>query len=175
MAKGVAVPYIIALILGIVVIALLGYWFFVLGGSVGGQSTTQQCNTKVTTWCQLWSLNGFNPNSPPTPPGTNCNTNGNPCDPKDTTSWWNAFAIGCSQLQINAPSVDTCKSSFGFGTGGGGGTQQPGGGAVAATCPLNGKGCTPKQENKCQQTDKTTCDQFCLSDGSWGACGVPYS
>jgi hypothetical protein len=65
MRKGVAVPYIIALILGIVVIGLLGYWFFVLGGQAGGTATSQGCNTKIASWCQQWSIDGFkDPNCP---------------------------------------------------------------------------------------------------------------
>jgi hypothetical protein len=60
MKKGaVPVPYIIALLLGIAVVAVLGYWFFVLGGQVGGEVTLQNCKSKATIYCNSWQTNGY--------------------------------------------------------------------------------------------------------------------
>jgi len=58
--KGVAVPYIIALILGIAVVAVLGYWFFILGGKFGGTGTTAECQAREISYCQAWSASGYN-------------------------------------------------------------------------------------------------------------------
>lgn len=49
--RGVAVPYIIALILGVAVIGLIGYWFVVQGGKFGGQSAKTICDNKFLQWC----------------------------------------------------------------------------------------------------------------------------
>ena len=49
--KGVAVPYIIAIVLGIVVIGLIGYWLFILGGGLGTKTIQTECNGKLLSWC----------------------------------------------------------------------------------------------------------------------------
>jgi len=59
--KGIAVPYIIALILGIAVVALLGYWFFVLGGSFSTEASLTECQTKMRTFCLSYSGTGYTP------------------------------------------------------------------------------------------------------------------
>ena len=50
----VPIPYIIALLLGIAVVSILGYWFFVLGGQWGMEVTLQRCNTRAMTYCTTW-------------------------------------------------------------------------------------------------------------------------
>jgi hypothetical protein len=55
MKKGVAVPYIIAILLGVGVIGLVGYWLFVSGGQFGGSATEQSCRNSFSTWCSQWS------------------------------------------------------------------------------------------------------------------------
>ena len=55
MSKGsIPIPYIIALLLGIAVVAILGYWFFVLSGLWGGEATLQTCRTNAHTYCAGW-------------------------------------------------------------------------------------------------------------------------
>jgi len=51
MMRAVAVPYIIALILGVAVIGLVGYWFVTTGGKFGGQSAKTICDNKFLQWC----------------------------------------------------------------------------------------------------------------------------
>ncbi len=51
MRKAVAVPYIIALILGVAVIGLVGYWFATTGGKFGGQSAKTVCDNKFLQYC----------------------------------------------------------------------------------------------------------------------------
>jgi len=55
----VPIPYIIALLLGIAVVAILGYWFFVLGGTWGGEVTAETCRTRALTYCTSWQMLGF--------------------------------------------------------------------------------------------------------------------
>jgi hypothetical protein len=60
MNKGaVPIPYIIALVLAIAVIALIGYWFFFLSGQWSGQVTETQCTTHAITYCSDWKLTGY--------------------------------------------------------------------------------------------------------------------
>ena len=60
MSKGaVPIPYIIALLLGIAVVAILGYWFFVLSGLWGGEATLQTCRANAHTYCAGWQALGY--------------------------------------------------------------------------------------------------------------------
>jgi len=52
--KGDAIWYIIAVILGVAVILVLGYWFFNLGGKIGGKTAVAECEAKQITYCQNW-------------------------------------------------------------------------------------------------------------------------
>lgn len=49
------VPYIVALIIAIIVIAVLIYWFLVLGGKGTDQATFRLCQGKVFTYCSQWA------------------------------------------------------------------------------------------------------------------------
>ncbi|MBI2547558.1 MAG: hypothetical protein HYW23_03880 [Candidatus Aenigmarchaeota archaeon] len=51
MKKAVAVPYIIAIVLGIVVIGLIGYWLFFSGGILGTNASETRCNSDVLNFC----------------------------------------------------------------------------------------------------------------------------
>lgn len=53
MQKAVAVPYVIALILGIAVIALIGIWFVMSGGKFSTQSGKTLCDNKFLQWCSV--------------------------------------------------------------------------------------------------------------------------
>lgn len=59
MKKGIAVPYIIAILLGVGVIGLVGYWLFVSGGQFGGASAKEACNRNLALWCSQWANNGY--------------------------------------------------------------------------------------------------------------------
>ncbi len=48
--KGVAVPYIIAILLGVAVIGLIGYWLFVAGGRI----PEAECKAAQEAWCDQW-------------------------------------------------------------------------------------------------------------------------
>jgi len=47
----IPVSYIIALILGIAVVAILGYWFFVVSGSATGTASGVECSTAKFVYC----------------------------------------------------------------------------------------------------------------------------
>lgn len=60
MKKGsVPVPYIIALLLGIAVIAILAYWFFFSGGKFGGAVSEAACRAKLLKYCTEWKAAGY--------------------------------------------------------------------------------------------------------------------
>ena len=142
-----AVPYIIALILGIVVVGLLGYWFFVLGGQVGGTGTTQQCNAKQASWCQQWSLTGFSGDCPAT---QLCDKSSN--DPAEKPeAKWQAFAPGCG---TTPPSAPFCQASFGQGGTGGTGTQP----TTPVSCLTNNK----PDDTKCTGGKKCDATGKCI-------------
>jgi len=66
MAKGeIPIGYIIALVLGIAVVAILGYWFFIMQGSGGSQMTTSQCQSMAYTYCRTWQANLYQDSNPP--------------------------------------------------------------------------------------------------------------
>lgn len=70
--KGVAVRYIIALILGIAAVGLLGYWFFVLGGKLGGEAVTTECRAKQVSYCQAWKALNYGDVKPIEPDWGTC-------------------------------------------------------------------------------------------------------
>ena len=51
MRKAVAVPYIIAILLGVAVIGLVGYWYASTGGKFGAQASKTICDNKFLQWC----------------------------------------------------------------------------------------------------------------------------
>jgi len=60
MSKGtLPVPHIIAIVLGIIVLALLGYWFFTTGGTFSGTASEAECRGKFLQYCISWSAVNF--------------------------------------------------------------------------------------------------------------------
>jgi len=57
--KAIAVPYIIAILLGVAVIGLIGYWLFVSGGQFGKGATEQSCRSDFLNWCNNWAVVGY--------------------------------------------------------------------------------------------------------------------
>ncbi len=78
MMKAVAVPYIIAILLGVGVIGLVGYWLFISGGQFGGGAAAQQCRSDFLQTCQRWASGGYSTNSPNNN-GVFINENDNTC------------------------------------------------------------------------------------------------
>ncbi|MBU5537461.1 MAG: hypothetical protein QW818_01465 [Candidatus Aenigmatarchaeota archaeon] len=122
MKKGIAVPYIIAIFLGVGVIGLLGYWLFVSGIKFGGGVSSEQCRTDFLEACNKWTSAGYNTNIPP-PNGVFKNEDNNVCLkqitgsdralPDEPASKW-SFRNWCSTIG----SVSTPPA----GGGGGGGS-----------------------------------------------------
>ena len=48
----IPVPYIVAILLGVVVIALIGLWFFTTTGTGSGVASEAACNAKKVAYCQ---------------------------------------------------------------------------------------------------------------------------
>ena len=64
MQKAVAIPYVIALVLGIAVIGLVGFWFVSSGGKFGGQSSKTICDNKFLQWCVAGTGSSFDSYAP---------------------------------------------------------------------------------------------------------------
>jgi hypothetical protein len=109
MKKGIAIPYIIALILGIAVVALIGYWFFVLGGRIPGQATITTCQSKEVAWCGEWARTGEFPGAGPDP------TQAELDDLWDDVTAGTGYARGCRALGIDTPNVARCQAVLGVG------------------------------------------------------------
>ncbi len=65
MSKGVAVSYIIAIVLGIVILALLGFWFNKEGTLFGSIADQETCKAKLIAYCTSWSTSGYDDNKKP--------------------------------------------------------------------------------------------------------------
>lgn len=86
MKGSIPIPYIIALLLGIGVVAILGYWFFVVGGQWTGTATETSCRDKAIVYCTKWQLNGYGTTAtglPDLPPG-------------DEDGWFGDYAPECA-------------------------------------------------------------------------------
>ena len=60
MHKGtLPVPYIIAIVLGIAILALMGHLFFQQSGSLGRESSKQDCLLAVAQYCSFYDPNKF--------------------------------------------------------------------------------------------------------------------
>lgn len=54
------VPYIVALILAIIVVALLGYWFYTVYIRSESEQSEGICRAKELAYCTQWSTTGYN-------------------------------------------------------------------------------------------------------------------
>lgn len=61
--KAVAIPYVIALILGIIAIGILAYWFINQSGKTTSGGLQAECQAKLFTYCNQWLLKGGKPSS----------------------------------------------------------------------------------------------------------------
>jgi hypothetical protein len=59
MKKAVAIPYIVAILFGVVVIGLIGYWIFKTVSQGTGSGDLADCQTKELNYCSSWSNSGF--------------------------------------------------------------------------------------------------------------------
>ncbi len=60
MSKGtLPVPHIIAIVLGIAILGLMGYLFFQQTGSLGRESSRQDCLLAVAQYCSFYDPNKF--------------------------------------------------------------------------------------------------------------------
>jgi len=77
MRKAVAVPYVIALILGVAVIALIGIWFVMAGGKFSKSSAELECKKAIAIAC-VKSIGVPGDVTPDTTDQTKCNDVGVP-------------------------------------------------------------------------------------------------
>ncbi|MBI4010263.1 MAG: hypothetical protein HY361_03690 [Candidatus Aenigmarchaeota archaeon] len=90
--KGIAVPYIIAIILGITVVFLVGAAFF----SSSGDLQKQSCQNKLSTYCTVWRGGGYQ---------------------TEPSGGWETYAPECSNVGISGPNIGSeCDEVLGKGT-----------------------------------------------------------
>ena len=51
MKKAVAIPYVIALIIGVIVVTVLAYWFVSSAGKGTGVGKEAECTARKAEWC----------------------------------------------------------------------------------------------------------------------------
>ena len=56
MNKAVAIPYVIALILGLIAIVILAYWFISQSGKTTNVGTGAECQAKLFSYCVQWQV-----------------------------------------------------------------------------------------------------------------------
>lgn len=59
MKGAIPIPYVIALIFGVILIALLGYWISYQSSKTIGTGQTTQCDTRQHLYCSQWKLTRF--------------------------------------------------------------------------------------------------------------------
>ena len=95
MAKGeLPVPYIVAIIIALVVIAILGYMFFTHTGLFEGSSADTACQTKLVQYCLAWR------SSDPT------------FEANEYTDW-DTYAPGCEEMR-NSDFKSICMELLGY-------------------------------------------------------------
>ena len=115
----IPVAYIVALILGVAVVALLGYWFFVQGGRFGGTVSLETCNAKKMSYCSQWQVKGF-PSKTDGVPHSYSWLKPSDCSINEDAFWgkagdWNkCFAPGCREIGVEPPGIDECRELLGI-------------------------------------------------------------
>lgn len=107
--RAVAIPYVIALILGVVVVSLIGYWFVAQGGKTVGAGTKAECDAKIQIYCQKWK-NEFLFGDRPPAEDSSCTMPSTiiPCLER----------LGCTQTAGSCPAGKVCyRGAGGFCTG----------------------------------------------------------
>ncbi|MFH8086611.1 MAG: hypothetical protein QW609_02205 [Candidatus Aenigmatarchaeota archaeon] len=94
MKGAIPIPYIVAAILAIIVIALIGYWLFVSLGLFGEKLSEDQCNTRIREFCYEWRyLSNFNKTD----------------ETKIPAGGWENFEPRCKYLNWGNAPVEKCE------------------------------------------------------------------
>jgi hypothetical protein len=93
MPKGeIPVPYIVALILALIVIAIIAYMFFTRTGPFSNAADASVCKSKEHQYCFEWGVKSSSYQEDKRPKS------------------WDEYAPGCSQIGITGSAAD-CKAS----------------------------------------------------------------
>ena len=65
MKKAVAIPYVIALILGVIVIGILAYWLINQSSKSSTGGFQAECQAKLFSFCNQWLIKGGKPTDKP--------------------------------------------------------------------------------------------------------------
>lgn len=67
MKKAVAIPYVIALIMGVIAIGILAYWLINQSGKATSTGTSAECQAKLFSFCNQWLVRGGEKDDKPAP------------------------------------------------------------------------------------------------------------
>jgi len=110
MAKGeIPIGYIIALVLGVAVVAILGYWFLLVQGAGGTQMSDIECKNKAFMYCTMWSANGYDINTGTQTPSLSVINGGDMWFAKTGVS--NNYAPGCMSFTLLQGAPTAMKSA----------------------------------------------------------------
>jgi len=102
----VPTPYIVALVLGVIVIALVAYWLFFSGGSFGNMIQENACKAKKMLYCNDWKAK-----FPAMPDGHEFSAS---CDTVNTNGKENYYAPDCCSFdwagKVNGAECGITKS-----------------------------------------------------------------
>ncbi len=70
----IPIPYIIAIILGVIVLSLVAYWLFFSTNEFGGTISESTCKAKKMAYCNEWRMNAWEQPNGVTGFSTDCNS-----------------------------------------------------------------------------------------------------
>ena len=99
MSKGeIPISYIIAIVLGVIVLALLGYMIFSTYGPFRGAAAEATCKSQLLQYCSFWSAEGYDESKKPSG-GQDCYTLNQGCKEFSTKFGGNNLKQAC-QAQL---------------------------------------------------------------------------
>lgn len=78
MKAAIPISYIVALVLGVAVIGLLGYFFVFQSGKTTETGNKAECDAKVASYCLQWKNLGGKDGKPTWSPDPKCGNQGQP-------------------------------------------------------------------------------------------------
>ncbi len=110
MTKAVAIPYIIALVIGIIVVALLVY--LVYKAVTNPAISVAECRAKVTDWCNTCKISNWSPNIPITDEIKSCGNLVEGCCWGDNSDCATGVTTGTDNDKLNSIKAD-CSATVG--------------------------------------------------------------
>jgi len=97
------VPYIVALIIAILVIAVLIYYFLIIAPGPGNELDVQKCNARAVTYCASWAASGYDTARSVVGPWKDDLLGGKDCDNKKIITSDRVDRPGCEKFLGTTP------------------------------------------------------------------------